>query len=163
MRINRRWIITDNGNCFLCGKPGADYTTHVVIVTEGHLRVDVHMQCLIEKGGTMWESNETPQITEKVREAITDHDPMISTALYIQDDVAFTNNFPKLREEIMDIAALLERASGYRIVMSPKIIVGAFVWHNILRPVDYLVALRKLKSRVESENPWAFMAQDKLL
>ena len=158
-----RWNVSDDGKCFLCGKPDADYQTHVIVDGAGHLRVDVHMQCLIEKGSTNWKSDDTPQITARIHKAIMQHDPLVCTAMYIQDDVRFSNDFPELRKEIKDIAALIERASNHWVVMHPNIIVGAFIWHSILRPVDYLVTLRKLKSQVESENPWAFMDQDSLL
>lgn len=163
IHLNRRWIISDDGNCFLCGKPSADYLTHVAVDRAGHLRVDVHMTCLIEKGSTMWKSAETPQITDPIRDVVTDHGFLIVTSFYIQDHTLFRNDFPDLCAETMTIAGLLQRASGHGVVDPIQSFIGAYIWHGILRPVDYLVALRRLKGKVESENPWALYAQDTLL
>jgi len=163
MNITNPWIISDDGKCFLCGEPDADYTTHVRVDDWGHLRVDVHMTCLIEKGNTKWKSIDTPQITGQVWDAITDHDFLISMSFYIQDNVLFLNEFPQLREETLYIAVLLQRAADNGVVAPTNALIGTYTWHGILRPVDYLVAIRQLKGQVESEQPWALVAQSSLM
>lgn len=150
--------------CFLCGKPGTDYETSVLLndgcVNVGHLTVQVHMKCLLKKGGTFWIISETPQLTSRLLENAVSWPPDLAREAFLKDLELFRAEFPELARELDRLRTLAKRvtakAPGYAFLE------GRFIWLGVPRPVDMLCALRLWKQWVLEEHPELLTVQSTL-
>jgi len=150
--------------CILCGKPGPDYTTSVLLNdghhNVGHLTVRVHMKCLLEKGGTFWIIPETPQLTPRLLDSAVDWLPNVARKAFLKDLELFRTGFPELARELNRLRTLAKRvtaqAPGYTFLE------GRFIWLGVPRPVDMLCALRLWKQWVLEEHPELLTVQGTL-
>lgn len=129
--------------CFLCGEGEADYTTTVLVHQHrnlGEMLLQVHMNCLLEKGGTYWDLADTPQLTEEVLPTLREMPHPEAVRRYTQDARRFQESFPKLAAELNKLRDMVTEANSRGFVVPGE---GPHVWYGVLRPVDSLCHLRR--------------------
>jgi len=159
--------------CKLCGEPGANYKAMVIITVRkrlswaedneeydepaGIVPVNVHMDCLLRKGGTKWALEDTPQVS--MDEAVETSWEELRKE-YESELIRFQKDFPDLWREA-EMLLNLTREVWQRHRKYP-FLVGCHTWYGVLRPVDLLCALRRWKEEVEQKNPDALLHQGSL-
>jgi hypothetical protein len=141
--------------CLICRKPGPDYTTHIHLRGHGYLRATVHMDCLIEEGGTHWSPALGPHLEPDVMAEIL---PIFATdrkeleRICTADRQIFNAKFPALAREIKELEKRLGRSMTQLSIVE-----------EITRPVDRLIGLRSLYEQVAGTPSHTLYVQERLL
>jgi hypothetical protein len=170
--------------CILCEQPRPDYSTYVTFyITEPrpdrppvkrgchHLYVRVHMDCLIAKGGTRWTDYETPQVTTTLMQHLARDNQTLEQyrAIYHTDLNIFFRDWWHLAEEIAHLRSLVFHAWQAKLDLTETAnSLGVYFPScsyellDVLRPVDTLVALRRLQREIAEQAPHLEYSQARL-
>jgi len=149
--------------CFLCGEDGADYITTVLIHDTrnlGQMTVEVHMECLLEKGGTYWSVADTPQLTPEVLAGLQELPYEEARQAYLEDARRFEADFPELAKELTKLQAMAEEARRRGLTVPCQ---GVCIWYGVLRLVDWLATLRRWWAEMKDRAGYLEYRQGQLL